>query len=266
MVVTAITQPLTVEEIATAAGALLNATECRSPIEPLSDRHPLIQISDAYQIQVAQIDARLAEGDTVRGYKIGLTSEAMRAQMGVHEPDFGHLLASTFVDETIPLDRLIQPLAEPEIAVTLGSSLRGPGLKADEVYAAIENIHPAIEVVDSRIRNWRITIADTVADNASSGLVVLGNPISRRAIDIEAVTCTVWVDGDRVTTGRAIATLGSPVAATTWLANALGDFDVDLPAGSVILTGALTTAVPLKSGMIIDARFGALGDVRATVQ
>lgn len=254
---------MTEDEIAEIAAELFEAGQSRTPIDPLSERYPDLDIASAYRVQSLQIADRVARGDHVVGFKIGLTSQAMRDQMGVHEPDFGHLLASTVVDRVVPLDRLIAPLVEPEIAVVLSTSLRGPGLMPNDVAAAIATVHPALEVVDSRIRGWRIRIFDTIADNASAGLVILGDPMPPGAIAIDELHCSMVVNSDAAVSGHACDTMGSPLAAVTWLANTLGTLGVELPAGSILLTGALTRAVRLTAATRIHADFGALGSIGA---
>ena len=162
------------EEIAT---ELLGAYQSREPVEPLTGRYPALDLDDAYEIQLLQVGQWRADGARVKGHKVGLTSAAMQRPMGVDTPDFGVLLDSMFVAEGVTCDitRFLQPRAEPEIAFVLGKPLAGPGVTTAEAVAAIDFVLPALELIDSRIADWKITLPDTIADNGSSGGLVLGS-------------------------------------------------------------------------------------------
>lgn len=246
--------------------ALLEAARSRVPVDPLTETYGPFGLDDAYGIQLLQVEARCAEGRRVKGHKVGLSSAAMQAQLGVDQPDFGHLLDDMFYapHDGVPLSRFIQPRVEPEIAFVLGGDLEGPGVTYGEAARAVDCVLPALEVIDSRVRDWRITIADTVADNASSGGVVLGGtPRRLGADDLSLVGCNLSVDGRVVATGAGGAVLGDPLAALVWLANVLGARGVRLCAGEVILPGSLCASVPVGAGTDVVATFGGIGTVVA---
>ncbi|SFR69559.1 2-keto-4-pentenoate hydratase [Agromyces sp. CF514] len=219
----------------------------------------------AYAVQTLGIERRLAEGRRIVGRKIGLTSPAVQAQFGVFTPDYGVLLDDmVFADrEPIDLSRFLQPRVEAEVAFVLGRDLDSPTTHVADVIRATEFVLPAIEVVDSRIAGWDIRIADTVADNASSGAVVLGTtPRSLDGLDLAAVGMSLEQGGDAVSTGSGVACLGSPVIAVAWLARAVARHGRPLRAGEVILSGALGPMVAASAG-VYRARLDGLGDVHA---
>lgn len=241
---------------------LLQAWEMRVPVDPLTERFPGITVAQAYEIQLAMVRRRLAGGRRVVGKKIGLTSKAMQDLLGVHEPDYGHLLDDMVVPngQAIPVSRLLQPRCEGEIAFLLKRDLVGPGVTVAEVLAATEAVLPALEIVDSRVRDWRIKIQDTVADNASSALLVLGDKLtSVQGLDLRLVGMVLEKNGQVMSTGAGAAVLGHPAAAVAWLANKLGEFGVALKAGEIVLSGALTAALPIAAGDAFRAEFDRLG-------
>ncbi|MCW2500575.1 MAG: 2-oxopent-4-enoate hydratase [Frankiales bacterium] len=253
-------------ERAAAAAALLAAYRDGHPVEPLSEKYSDLTLDDAYEIQLLQIQQRLAAGASVKGHKVGLTSVAMQRQLGVDQPDFGHLLDDMFHLENmpIPVGHYLQPRIEPEVAIVLKRALHGPGVTAAEAAAAVDFVLPALEVIDSRIRDWKIGLLDTVADNASSGGVVLGSrPTPLGAVDLRLAGCTLHVRGELVATGAGGAVLGSPLNALVWLANTLGARGVGLEAGHVVLPGSVTAAVPVQPGDSVTATFAGLGSVTA---
>lgn len=249
-----------------AAQSLLTAYETHTPIEPLTADHPELTVEDAYAIQLEQVKRWTADGRTIVGHKVGLTSAAMQKQLGVTEPDFGHLLAD-FVygeHEPIPAGRFLQPRVEPEIAFVLGAPLSGPGVTVTEAIAAVDHVVPALEVVDSRVADWRITLPDTIADNASSGGYVLGStPTLLHEVDLRLVGCNFYRNGNVVGTGAGGAVLGSPITSLVWLANTLGRLGTTLEAGEVILPGSLTSMSPVAPGDTFTAIFAGLGSVTA---
>jgi 2-keto-4-pentenoate hydratase len=254
--------------VADAAGRLLLAYDKRTPINPLIEDFPGVGITDAYRIQQHQVQRWIEAGDIVKGHKVGLASLAMQQQMGVSQPDFGHLTASMFHLEHLPFDpsRYLQPRIEPEIAFVLGRPLRGPGVTAAEAMRAVDYVVPALEIVDSRIRDWRISIVDTVADNASSGGVVLGSKPTRiDVLDLRTVGCTFRIGDTIVGTGAGGAVLGSPINALVWLANTVGPLGVSLEPGHVVLPGSMTRAEPIRGGDVITADMGPLGSVTAVL-
>ncbi|WP_432005507.1 2-keto-4-pentenoate hydratase [Streptomyces parvus] len=256
--------PATARHRAEAAQLLREAERRTPPLEPLSATWPDLDLADAYAVQQDNIARRLAAGATVIGHKAGLTSAPMRQLLGVHEPDFGHLLDDVVHRDggRIRASRYCAPRVEPEICFRLARPLRGPGVTAADVLAATGAVAPALEIVDSRIRDWRITLIDTVADNAGSAGLVCGSwTPAEYAPDLAAVTVDLFVDGSRVATGSGKEVLGHPAAAVAWLADALAAFGRGLDAGQVILPGAMTTAPLIGTGQRAEARFGALGSV-----
>ncbi len=245
---------------------LLDAYDTGRTLPPLTGTHDGLTLDDAYAVQQIQVRRRLAAGATVIGYKVGLTSAAMQQQLGVHEPDYGHLLSDMLyaADAPIATSRFLQPRAEPEVALVLGRPLRGPWLSVSDVVNATAYVLPAIEIIDSRITDWRISLVDTIADNASSGGLVLGQtPVSLTGIDLALVGCVLRRNGRIQHTGAGAAVIGSPLHAATWLANTLTARGADLAAGDVILTGSLTAAVPVGPGDTVTATLDRIGAVTA---
>jgi 2-keto-4-pentenoate hydratase len=250
-----------------AAGTLLGAYASRTPVPPLTASYPGLTVDDAYAIQLAQVAAWTAGGAVVKGHKVGLTSAAMQRQLGVDQPDFGVLTDSMFLPEGVvaSIDGFLQPKAEPEIAFVLGRPLSGPGVTVAEALAAVNFVLPALEIIDSRIADWKITLADTVADNASSGAVVLGSrPVPVSALDLSLTGCLLWRNGRLEGTGAGGAVLGSPVNALVWLANTLGARGVALDAGHVVLPGSVCAAIPFGPGDTVAAAFDRIGTVSIT--
>jgi 2-keto-4-pentenoate hydratase len=248
------------------ATALPEAYATGATLPPLTDTYDGLTLDDAYAIQQAQVRSRVARGASIVGFKVGLTSEPMRQQFGVHEPDFGHLLSDMAhaADAPITASQFLQPRAEPEIALVLGQPLRGPGLSVSDIVAATAYALPAIEIIDSRIANWRISLLDTVADNASSGGFVLGQtPTPLDRLDLSLTGCVFRRNGRIVATGAGAAVLGSPLHAAAWLANELTSRGAELEAGHAILTGSVTAAVPVTVGDAVTATFDRLGAVTA---
>lgn len=247
-----------------AAGALWAAERDREPIGPVTLDHPDMDVVDAYEIQLINIRKRLAEGRLVRGHKVGLSSKAMQEMMGVDEPDYGHLLDDMFVfeDDEVDTSALCYPRVEVEVGFILGSSLPAPGCNAADVLRATEYVVPAIEIIDSRIRDWKISLCDTIADNASSCRVVLGARATRiDQVDLRTVGATLRRNGSVIATGSSGAVLGNPVTAVAWLANKVHSFGVRLEAGHVVLPGSCTRAYDVAPGDNMRADFDTLGGV-----
>ncbi|MFC0680574.1 2-keto-4-pentenoate hydratase [Lysobacter korlensis] len=220
---------------------------------------------EAYAVQSLGIGRRIAAGRRVVGRKIGLTSASVQAQFGVYTPDYGVLLDDMVVADREPLDlsRFLQPRVEAEVAFVLGRDLDSPTTHVADVLRATEFVLPAIEVVDSRIAGWNISITDTIADNASSGAIVLGTtPRSLNRLDLAAVGMSLDFDGEPVSTGSGAACLGSPVIAVAWLARAVARHGRPLRAGEVILSGALGPMIAATTG-VFRARLDGLGEVSA---
>ena len=246
------------------ANQLKKAEETRQPISPLTTVEPHLTLDDAYKIQLDNLKEKIAAGDTLSGKKIGLTSKAMQDLLGVEQPDYGHLLKSMKYKNGSFISRatLIQPKIEAEIAFVLKNDLAGPNITSLDVLLATEYIVPAFEIVDSRIKDWKITIEDTVADNASSGLYVLGDTyFDVSDLDLSNVGMSLYKNSTLVNTGVGAAALGHPANCVAWLANKLSEYNVSLKAGEVILSGALSGAVEVECGDEFTARFAHMGEV-----
>ena len=241
---------------------LYEALVAGKTLAPLTSRHADITIEDAYHIQQRMLSRRLDKGEKVIGKKIGVTSKAVMNMLGVHQPDFGYLLDGMVYNEgeSIPMDTLIQPRAEGEIAFLLKKDLQGPGVTAADVLAATEGVMACFEIVDSRIQDWKIKIQDTVADNASCGVFVLGDQLVDVA-DLDLATCGMVLEknGEIVVTGAGAATMGHPVNAMVWLANTLGRLGIALKAGDIVLSGAMGAMVPVKAGDSLRMAIGGIG-------
>ena len=249
------------------AEALQRAESDRRQVPPLTADGP-VTIDDAYAVQLANVARRVASGERIVGKKVGLTAKAMQRMLGVESPDYGHLFEAMQVPDggSMPASELMQPRVEAEIAVILARPLRGPGLTDLDVLAALEAIVPAIEIIDTRITDWKITLADTIADNGSSARFVLGAKRSGPlGIDLRTAGMVLEKNGETVGTGAGAAVLGAqPLRAVAWLANTLAAFGVTLEAGEIVLPGALSAAVPVAAGDTVRADFGILGS--ATVR
>ena len=250
-----------------ALAAILQAAQLNgAPVPPLTETYDGLTLDDAYAIQQIQVRGRLEAGAVIAGYKVGLTSQAMRQQFGVSEPDFGHLLSDMeyVADAPVPVSSFLQPRAEPEIALVLGRPLTGPRVTVSEVVAATAYAVPAIEIIDSRIADWRISLIDTVADNASSGGFVVGqSPVPLDRVDLSLTGCVLRRNGRIVATGAGAAVLGSPLHAAAWLASQLLGRGAQLDAGHIILTGSITASIPVQAGDAVSASFDHLGSVTA---
>lgn len=242
---------------------LAEAESTKIGTTPLTSETDLT-VKDAYQVQLETISRKVKEGQKIIGKKIGLTSLAMQKLLGIGEPDYGHLLDGMVVENggSISMDQVLQPKVEAEIAFILKKELKGPNVTALDVLRATEYILPALEIVDSRIKDWKIKLPDTIADNASSGLYVLGGkPVKVDEVDLELLGMVLTKNGELVNTGVGAAALGNPANCVAWLANKLSDFDITLKAGEVILSGALSAAVDAKANDTFTARFAHLGQV-----
>ena len=241
---------------------LYQALTQRQVLEPLTNRYADITIEDAYAIQQKMLARRLAAGEKVVSKKIGVTSQAVMNMLGVFQPDFGWLTDAMVYNEgqAIPMSRLIQPKAEGEIAFVLKKTLQGPGVTAADVLAATEGVMACFEIVDSRIQDWTIKIQDTVADNASCGVFVLGDRlVDPRDVDLGTCGMVLEKNGDIVATGAGAAALGHPANAVAWLANTLGARGIALEAGEVILSGSLGIMVPVQAGDNLRVTIGGVG-------
>ncbi|WP_067726829.1 2-keto-4-pentenoate hydratase [Oceanobacillus damuensis] len=236
-------------------------------VQPITELDPELSIDDAYQVQLHTVERNLENGQRVTGKKIGLTSKAMQEMLGVNEPDYGHLLNGMECENggSISFKRVLQPKVEGEIAFILKEDLVGPNVTSLDVIKATDAVVPSLEIVDSRIKDWKITLADTVADNASSGLYVLGGkPLKIEDVDLKQMGMALYKNGKLLNTGVGAAALGDPVKCVVWLANKLADYHIPLKAGEVILSGALSAAVEAEPGDEFYAKFADLGEVHVS--
>ncbi|MET9045797.1 fumarylacetoacetate hydrolase family protein [Streptomyces sp. NPDC004362] len=246
------------------ARALYEARATGVPIAPFTDTHPALAAEDGYAVQRELVALLLTDGDRIVGYKAGLTSIPMQEMFDTCTPDYGPVLASTVhaSGARLPVSAFIAPKVEAEIVFRLGRPLRGPGVTVEEARVAVREVMAGLEIVDSRIQDWRIRLADTIADLASNGAVVLAEPQPAGPDPDHRLTGMVFTrNGELVATGAGAAALGDPVAVVAWLANTLGAQGVTLEAGHLIMTGALHAAVPMRSGDTFVAEFDRLGTV-----
>ncbi|HEY1972988.1 MAG TPA: fumarylacetoacetate hydrolase family protein [Pseudonocardia sp.] len=257
-----------VTDAAGKARALYDARRTRIPIPPFTDQDPSLGMADGYAIQRELVPLLLADGDRIVGYKVGVTSKAMQRMIGIDSPDYGPVFASTvYADgDTIPLEKFIQPKVEAEIVFVLGSRLAGPGVSPVDARRAIAGAAAAMEIVDSRIENWRIKLADTVADLASNGAVATSSRlVGLDGLDPRLIGMTITRNGELLDTGAGAAALGDPVAVVAWLANVLGQHGIALEPGHLVMTGSLHAAEPMKAGDVFRAEFDRLGPVTIRV-
>ncbi|MFW0757754.1 2-oxopent-4-enoate hydratase [Pseudomonas sp. H11T01] len=241
---------------------LFTALNQAAPIAPLTEACPGLTIEQAYRIQQHLIDLRLARGERIIGKKIGVTSQPVMDMLGVNQPDFGQLTDAMVVEQgtSVAMRTLIQPKAEGEIAFILKHDLAGPGVTVADVLRATEGVMACFEIVDSRIRDWKIKIQDTVADNASCGVIVLGDRlVDPRKLDLYTTGMVLEKNGRVVGCGAGAASMGSPVIAVAWLANTLGRLGMSLKAGEVILSGALSAMVPVIAGDNLRVSIAGIG-------
>jgi len=242
---------------------LYDALRERTTVPPLTVRFPDVTIPDAYHISRRMLSRRLGDGERIIGKKIGVTSKAVQTMLSVFTPDFGWLTDRMAYPDgaEVPISRqLIQPRAEGELAFVLARDLRGPGVTPDDVIAATDHVVPCFEIVDSRIRDWKIRYQDTVADNASSGLFVLGaDKIGPRGFDFPSCAVTVEKNGRFLSTGTGAEAMGSPLVCVAWLANQLAEFDIALGAGEVVLSGSLVPLEPVVAGDVMKLTVPGIG-------
>lgn len=246
------------------AEQLYQAERGRYEIDKISTVNPDMRLEDAYEIQKKLVEMRLADGEKLTGMKIGLTSKAMQKAIGIDAPDYGHLTDAMTLLEGQPckMADMIQPKVEGELAFFLRQKLKGPGVTVAHVYDAVDYVAPSIEIVDSRIKNWNIGFFDTISDNASCGKLVIGSrvvPISD--VDMRLTGMTMEKNGELVNSGTTAEVWGNPAAAVAWLANELSRFDIEFPAGSIVLSGAVTAALPAQAGDSFVISFQGMGSV-----
>ena len=257
-----------------AAELLWAAERDLAPVDPLTELYPAIDVVDAYEIQLVNVRRKIAAGAGVRGHKVGLSSPVMQQMMGVDEPDYGHLLDPMVLaaGRPIPAAAYCYPRIEVEIGYLLGAPLPGAGCTEADVLAATEYIVPSFELIDSRIRDWRIKLADTIADNASSAGVILGDArrtpaeLAADGIDLKNIEAVLCSGDTEVARGNTSAVLGNPTACVAWLARKVADFGVKLEAGHLILPGSCTRAIDVIPGSAFRAEFAGLGTVTASFE
>ncbi|WP_078592615.1 2-keto-4-pentenoate hydratase [Evansella clarkii] len=244
---------------------LQEAEEKTEGIQPFTERDPLLSVEDAYHIQLETVKLKEERGVGVIGKKVGLTSKAMQDMLGVKEPDYGHLFEGMKVKNggTVHIDSLVAPRVEAEIGFVLNEDLAGPNITYLDVLMATDYVVPTIEIIDSRIADWKIKLEDTVADNGSCAKVVVGDDrIHLNEINMRSNGMILRKNNEIVGTGSGSAVLGHPAEAIAWLANKLADFNIELKKGELILPGALSAAVPVTKDDKVEADFGQLGTVR----
>lgn len=233
-------------------------------IEPLTDSCPDLTLEDAYAVQLENVRRRKENGEKVIGMKIGLTSEGMQTLLNVHEPDYGHLFDNMLIleREDCSMSKLIQPKVEGELSFCLNKTLKGPGITVADVYDATAWVTPSIEIVDSRIRDWKIKLIDTVADNGSSAFFKLGGRMTRIGdIDMRLTGMTIEKNGKLVGSGTTAEVWGNPAASVAWLANKLSEFDMALEAGQIVMSGAVTASPVASLGDVFTVSFHNMGSL-----
>lgn len=250
--------------VVAAADALAKALDSGVPIAPIKDELTPLGLDGAYAVQERLTARALSAGRRLVGRKIGLTSKAVQAQLGVDQPDYGMLYADMEIaeHEEIAPSRFISPRVEAEVAFVLGQDVNDPDVTLGQIIRAIDFALPAIEIVDTRIADWKISILDTIADNASSGAYVLGgSPVKVDALDLRLCGMVLEHQGEPVSVGCGAACLGNPLAAAVWLARTMAKVGRPLVAGDVILSGALGPMVSVTPGGGYQARINGLGSV-----
>lgn len=256
---------LAAPQITALGDELFNALRARKTIAPFTDRVDGIDIDDAYKISLHFLQRRLDAGEKVVGKKIGVTSKPVQDMLGVHQPDFGFLTNQMWVKNgdvlSIAGSGLIQPRAEGEIAFVLKKDIKGTQVTADQVMDATEYVSPCFEIVDSRIHDWKIKIQDTVADNASCGVFVVGDErVKPHALDLAAVHMDVLKNGAHIASGKGSAVQGHPAEAVAWLANTLGRYGIPFLKGEIILSGSLAPLLPAAPGDRFQMTLAGIGE------
>lgn len=250
------------------AEALHNAQETLTTIPQLSETYPDITIADAYSIQTYITEKRVEMGQRIAGRKIGLTSEAMQNLFNVKEPDYGTIFDNQIFPNRSSLkrDQMIQARVEAEVGFILKKDLPGPNVTPWQVLNATEGVIPCLEIIDSRIDNYKIRIQDTIADNASCWGVVLGSKLSYPlGIDYSVLGLTVYKNGEVIDTATGAAVLGDPLNSMAWLANKMLEYGVMLKAGDVVISGSLIAAFEIEKGDYVEAKFDRIGEVSVQI-
>lgn len=249
------------------ADKLYEAEKNRVQISRLTDENPEMTVEDAYHVQLENVNRRLGCGEKLIGMKIGLTSQGMQKLLNVDVPDYGHLFSNMLLTDgqVCHVSELIQPKVEGELSFCLNKTLKGPGVTVADVYEATGYVVPSLEIVDSRIKDWKIKLQDTIADNGSSARFMVGSGMTRiEKVDMRLTGMTMEKNGELVNSGTTAEVWGNPAAAVACLANMLSEFDIELKAGSIVMAGALTAAIPVEAGDVVTASFCGMGS--ATVK
>lgn len=250
------------------AETLRSARLNRAPVEAPSSKWPELDVPTAIAVQRLEVDNQVAAGDRVVGYKLGNIAAAMQSRFGLDQPDYGHLLAGTFAYEggTLARDDFIEPFVELEPAFILGRPLEGPNVTVADVIAAVDHVVPAIEIIDSRVANWDITLPDTLADNGSTGAVIVGGlPRAVRDLPLQDMRGTVHRNGDEVAAGSTRAILGNPLSAVAHVCNTLAEYGIGFQAGDLILAGSCLEAVPMREHGRWSGHFDGWGTIEFDV-
>jgi 2-oxopent-4-enoate hydratase len=256
--------PLTKEQIEHISGELIEAERTSKSIVALTERFSDVSYEDAYAIQLKTFDTRVKAGAVIVGKKIGLTSKAMQDQFKIREPDYGMITNRMVIREgqPIPVSSLILPRLEPEIAFLLKEDLKGPGINVANVIEATEGVLPAFEVIDSRYKDWKITVKDSISDNASAASMILGGKLTPiKDIDLRLIGLVMEKNRAVVSTAAGAAVLGNPAESVAWLANKLTEYGITLKKGEFVMSGSLVSAVPVEAGASLRATFDRLGSV-----
>jgi len=255
---------LSKEHVAQISAELIEAEKSRVPIQALTERFSDVSYEDSYAIQLKTFDTLVKGGAVIVGKKIGLTSKAMQDQMKIREPDYGMITDRMVAREgaPIPMSSLILPKIEPEIAFLLKEDLKGPGVNVANVIEATEGIMPAFEVIDSRYRDWKITVKDSISDNASAGIMILGGKLTPiKDLDLRYIGLVMEKNGMLVSTAAGAAVLGNPAQSVAWLSNKLTEYGIYLKKGEFVMSGSLVQAVNVEAGSNLRATFDRLGSV-----
>jgi 2-oxo-3-hexenedioate decarboxylase len=251
-------------DVQRAASALLNAEDTRTALDPLSGSWTGLDLKTAYAVQDETLRRRIGRGEQLIGVKLGLTSRAKQQRMGISCPLVAWLTDAMVLPTGVPLPRgsLIHPRAEPEIVFVMGDRLAGPGVTATSAMSAVHRVYAGIEIIDSRYRDFRFTLADVVADNASSGRLLTG-PVGAmpEALDLSLEACLLEVDGQVVDSATGAAVQGHPAEALALAANVLAERGMAIEAGWIVLTGGMTDAVPIHTEATVVVHFTHLGSI-----
>lgn len=253
------------------AHKLEDSEQQRIQIRQIAQQFPAMSIADAYQVQKAWVQLKLAKGHAIRGHKVGLTSRAMQLAFALDEPDYGVLFDYMFYldGDSLPMENFIVPRVEVELAFILKKDLQGPGVGLAEVYEATAYVQPALEIIDARFHEscpqtgTARTVLDTIADNAANaGIVLGGSPASVDAFDMRWVGAILSKNAQIEETGLAAGVMNHPANGVAWLANKLAEHGVGLEAGQVILSGSFTRPVVAQAGDVFHADYGRLGTIQ----